>query len=258
MDPAKAVAAAITAAHSCAACGRDFQDTYLRDFAGVPVCVDCYRDLALLTLGELPADPDEGLLARLLSAKPGEIPAGPRERYGTVERFASLIDADGAEQLILSAARGGSATGMQEVLWIMIAADALLRAGGRNGAKALEGREMSLLLNLAARVGMDIAWAAMLDVGVAKRTTDPHGEEWLYEDTVHAGGGSLAALAAEKEAFVRYMRGVKAKVDLLATDAGGKRDDVDIGLGILARTADEILAAFSMMEHGGAKKGPAA
>jgi len=55
------------------------------------------------------------------------------------------------------------------------------------------------------------------------------------------------------------MQGVKAKVDILAKDAGGKRDDIDIGLGILARTADEILAAFSIMDHSGkGKHGPAA
>lgn len=257
MDPSGAVAAAIASAHSCGACGNDFPDGELRDFHGVPVCVDCYRDLGLLTLIELAAEPDADLMSRLLSASPAEVAPGARRRFGVVERFASRINPAGAEQLVAAAARGGAGTGMQEVLWILVAADALLRSGGKNGSRALEGRDFSLLLNLSARVGMDVAWSAMVDAGIAKRSLDARGEEWVYEDLVAAGGGSLTKLAAEKEAFAAYIRGLKAKVDLLVKDATGRRDDVDIPLAILARTADEILAAFLMMERP-RRGGPAA
>jgi hypothetical protein len=249
VDPSEAVAAAIASAHICGACSQSLPDNELRDFGGVPVCVDCYRELGLLTLGELPVDPDERLLALLLSSPGGDVAPGAVRRYGLVERFASRINPAGAERLVVSAARGGTASGLQEVLWILIAVDALLRAGGRNGSRELEGRELSLLLNLSARVGMDVAWAAMLEIGVAKRALDALGEEWVYEDLVRPGGESLPHLSDEKEAFANYIRGLKAKVDLLVKDATGKRDEVDIPLAIIARTADEILAAFSIMEQ---------
>jgi len=251
MDPSKAVAGAIASAHSCAACAGDFQDSYLRDFSGVPVCVDCYRDLGLLTLGELPADPEEALLARLLSVFPREVPAGAARRFATVERFASQIDRAGAESLLTLAARGGTATGMQELLWVLIAADALLRSGGRNGGRPLEGRELALLLNLAARVGMDISWAAMVDAGVATRSLDTRGAEWLYDDLVVAGGAGLAGLSAEKQAFAKYIRALKVKVDLLVKDIDERNDAVHIPLTILARTSDEVLAAFDQMDRTG-------
>jgi hypothetical protein len=257
MDPAiTAAAGAIANAHSCGACNKDFQDGYLRDFHGVPVCVDCYRDLGLLTLDELSVEPDEAMLCRLLSAAPAEVAPGPARRYGVVLRYASLLDPAGAGQLVLTAARGGNATGLQEVLWVLIAADALLRAGGSHGKRPVEGRDMSLLLNLSARVGMDIGWAAMVDAGVAKRSPSERGDEWVYEDTVGPGGLNLQGLAAEKDAFVAYIRALKAKVDILAADVSDRDDSVDIGVQILSRSASELLDAFSQMEKPRGKPGP--
>jgi hypothetical protein len=259
MDPfVSRAAGAIASAHTCGACGQDFQDSFLRDFHGVPVCVDCYRELNLLTLLELAADPDEDLLARLLSCGAGGIAPGPRRRYGIVERYASQLDPKGAEGLVLSAARAGQATGIQEVLWVLIAASALLRSGGRNGARPVEGRDMSMLLNLAGRVGMDVGWAAMADAGVARRAPSERGDEWVYEDTVGAGGASLAGLAAEKDAFVAYIRALKAKVDMLAADVNGRDDSIDIAVGILSRASAELLAAFGAMEKPPKRPGPAA
>lgn len=265
MDPSKAVAAAISSAHTCAACGHPFADEQLRDFSGVPVCVDCYRDLGLLTLEALPARPgdrpgerpgerpderpDEPLLGALLSAPPGDLAPAARRRYAVLLRFASRLAPEGAEHLVLQAARGTAGSGLQEMLWVLLAADALLRAGGTNGTRPLEGRDLSLLLNLAARVGMDVAWAAMLESGVATRSLDPRGEEWVYEDLVRPGGESIEKLSAEKAAFTDYIRGLKAKVDLLVKDASARRDEIDIPLAIIARTADEILASFQVMEQ---------
>ncbi|HKZ59318.1 MAG TPA: hypothetical protein VJ547_05660 [Candidatus Thermoplasmatota archaeon] len=257
MDLAKAVAGALASAHACGACGETFVDGELRDFAGVPVCVDDYRALELLTLLELPAEPDFALLDRLLSVPPGGgAPAGPRRRFSALWKFASRYAPGGAESLLSTAARGTPGTGMPEVLWVLLAAVALLRAGGSNGTRPLEGRELSLLLNLGARVGMDVAWASMLDTGIAKRALDEVGAEWAYEDLVAPAGTDIARLAAEKAAFARYIRGLKVKVDILVKEAQGHRDDTDIPLELIARTADEILAAFSMMEgpHGGGPK----
>jgi hypothetical protein len=252
VDPAEAVAGAIASAHACAACNKEFQDAFLRDFHGVPVCVDCYRDMNLLTLTELPAEPDSVLLGRLLSSPPAEVTPGPRRRFG-------VLDPTGAEQILLGAARAGHDTGVQEVLWVLLAADALLRSGGKNGKRPVEGKELSLLLNLAARVGMDVGWAAMVDAGVAKRTLGERGVEWVYEDTVAPGGSTMVGLAAEKDAFVRYMKAVKGKVDALASDVDNRDDGVDIAVGILKRTVDEVLAAFSMMDFPSKpKKGGAA
>ncbi len=258
MDPAEAVAGAIASAHACAACNKEFQDGYLRDFYGVPVCVDCYRDMGLLTLAEVPAEPDSVLLGKLLSSPPSDVTPGPRRRFGILDRFASRLDPKGAEQILITAARAGHDTGVQEVLWVLLAADALLRSGGKNGNRPVEGKEMSLLLNLAARVGMDVGWAAMVDAGVARRELDERGAEWHYEDTVAPGGATMVGLAAEKDAFVRYMKAVKAKVDVLAADVDNRNDGVDIAVGILRRTVDEVLAAFSMMDFPSRpKKGPA-
>ncbi len=257
MDLAKAVAGAIASAHACAACGEMFSDSELRDFAGVPVCVDDYRALELLTLLELPASPDLELLDRLLSVPAGVgAPAGPRRRFAALWKFASRYAPGGAESLLSTAARGTPGTGMQEVMWVLLAAVALLRAGGSNGTRPLQGRELSLLLNLGARVGLDVAWAAMLDTGIAKRTLEEPGAEWAYEDILAPAGADIARLAAEKDAFARYIRGLKAKVDILVKQAQGHRDDTDIPLELIARTADEILAAFSMMEgpRGGGPK----
>ena len=60
-----------------------------------------------------------------------------------------------------------------------------------NGTRPLEGRELSLLLNLGARVGMDVAWASMLDTGIAKRALDEVGAEWAYEDLVAPAGTDI-------------------------------------------------------------------
>jgi hypothetical protein len=226
-----------------------FPDGALRDFAGVPVCVDDYRALELLTLLELPAEPDLKILNRLLSVPPGgEAPAGPRRRFAALWKFASRYAPGGAESLLSTAARGTPGTGMQELMWVLLAAVGLLRAGGSNGTRPLEGRSLSLLLNLGARVGMDVAWAAMQDTGIAKRDLDKVGAEWVYEDLVAPAGADLARLSTEKDAFARYIRGLKVKVDVLVREAEGHRDDTDIPLELIARTADEILAAFSMME----------
>lgn len=241
-------AGAVASAHACGACNKDFQDAFLRDFHGVPVCVDCYREMNLLTLGELPAEPDEALLGRLLSCPPAEATPGARRRYGFVERFASQLDPAGAEPLVVSAARAGNDSGIPEVLWVLIAVDALLRSGGRNGKRPVEGKEMSLLLNLAARFGMDVGWAAMVDAGVAKRTLDERGAEWAYEDTTAADVDTVAGMAVKKDVFVRYIKTLRAKVDILAADIDNRSDSVDIALGILKRTADDVLAAVSMMD----------
>lgn len=249
MDLAKAVAGALASAHACGACGETFVDGELRDFAGVPVCVDDYRALELLTLLELPAEPDFALLNRLLSVPPGgEAPAGPRRRFAALWKFASRYAPGGAEGLLSTAARGTPGTGMQELLWVLLAATALLRAGGSNGTRPLEGRGLSLLLNLGARVGIDVAWASMLDTGIARRTLDGVGGEWAYEDLVAPAGADLSRLAAEKAAFARYIRGLKVKVDVLVKEAEGRRDDTDIPLELIARTADEVLAVFRAME----------
>lgn len=249
MDVAKAVAGAIASAHACAACAAMFPDGELRDFAGVPVCVEDYRALDLLTLLELPCEPDLKLLDRLLSVAGGDkAPAGPRRRYAALWKFASRYAPSGAETLLSAAARGTPGTGMQEVVWVLLASVALLGAGGSNGTRPLEGRSLSLVLNLGARVGMDVSWASMLDTGIAKRGLDEVGVEWDYEDLVAPAGGDLAKLAVEKEAFARYIKALKVKVDVLVKEAQGHRDDTDIPLELLARTADEILAAFSAME----------
>ena len=258
MDPVEEIARAIASAFPCGACQREFPIEGLRDFEGVPACVECYRDLALLSLPTLSSNLDDALVGALLSAKWEEIPAGPRRRIETLERFASRIDPGEAEKLVVTTARGLVGAGMQEILWVLLASDALLRSGGLNGARALEGRELSLLLNLSARVGMDVAWAAMLGSGIARRTVREGGEEWAYEELVGAGGADPAKVAAEKAAFAEYIRGVKGKVDLLVKDMRGRSDAVDIPLGILARTADEILASIFMMEHEKPKGRPGA
>jgi len=250
VDPAKTIAGALASAHSCGACGLTFADTELRDFAGVPVCVEDYRSLELLTLLELPAKPDFDLLNRLLSVPAGaDAPAGPRRRFGALWRFASRYAPGGAEPLLTAAARGTPGTGMQEVTWVLLSVVALLRAGGSNGTRPLDGKPLSLVLNLGARVGLDVAWAAMMDTNIAKRELGEPGDEWVYEDLVAVAGADLQRLAAEKEAFGRYIRALKVKVDILVKEAEGVRDDVDIPLEMLARTADEILAAFSMMDR---------
>lgn len=245
--------------HSCAGCGRDLPTEELRDFAGVPVCVDCYRELGLLTLLNLESRPDGALMAKLLSCEPGAVPAGPRRRFEAAEDFASRMDPAAAEMLALTASRGQAGSGLQEVLWILVAADALLRSGGMNGMRPLDGREMSMLLNLSARVGLDVSWAAMVDAGAATRGLNERGDEWVYEDAVAAAGLGVAQVAAQKGAFGNYIRAVKHKHDLLVDDATGRRDDADIPLTILKRAADEILASISMIERpGGSGRGGAA
>lgn len=250
------VARALASAFPCGACQKEFPVEGLRDFEGVPVCVECYRDFGLLTLSALESNLDEALVAALLSAKPEEVPAGPRRRFATLERFASRIDPSEAEKLVVTTARGQVGAGIQEILWVLLAADALVRSGGVNGSGTLEGRELSLLLNIAARVGMDVAWAAMLESGVATRALREGGEEWGYQDVVPPGGGDPTKVSAEKAAFANYIRGVKGKADLLVKDLRGRRDAIDIPLGILSRTAEDVLASIFMMEHEGPKGRP--
>jgi hypothetical protein len=256
VDPTEEVARALASVFPCAACQREFPAEGLRDFEGVPVCVDCYREFGLLTLHTLESNLDPALLGALLSAKTEEVPAGPRRRFEAVERFASRMEPSEAEKLVVTTARGLVGAGIQEILWVLIGSDALLRSGGLNGARPLEGRELSLLLNLSARVGMDVGWAAMFEAGIAARTVREGGEEWSYQEHLGPGGVDPVKLAAEKAAFAQYIRGVKAKVDLLVRDMKGRNDAIDIPLGILARTADEILASIFMMEREGGAASP--
>ncbi|HEX9709553.1 MAG TPA: hypothetical protein VGB42_06255 [Candidatus Thermoplasmatota archaeon] len=251
MDPAERVARAMTGALSCSACQEEFLTDALRDFAGTPVCVDCYRDLGLLTLMELPAEDDPALWARLLSADVTEVPAGPRRRFGAVERFASRIDPGEAGRLLGTGVRSSEATGLQEALWLLLAGDALARSGGRNGGGAADERALTMLLSLAARTGMDVSYAAMLDAGVARRSVSARGDEWDYAETPDGGaaGGPAQRLAREREAFSTYIRRVKDKADALAEDISACSEELAVPAELLARAADQVIAAIEMMER---------
>lgn len=249
---------------ACSACLRDLRAQELRDFSGVPVCVDCYRDFGLLAIAELKANPDRALLAKLLSSELASVPVGPLRRFENVERFASRIAQAEAEKLVVTAARGMTDIGLQELLWILLAADAVARSGGLNGSGTLDERALALLYTICARIGMDVAWAAMLDSGVAARGLSQEGNEFVYEDVGQGESLTLAKVAFEQGAFARYIRAVRAKVDLLADDLEGRADAIDIPLSILRRTADEILTGISLMQseagprRAGRGAGPAA
>lgn len=253
MDRAERIAKAMTGAVTCSACQRDHLPDALRDFAGTPVCVDCYRDLGLLTLLELEATDDHGLWARLLSADEADVPAGPRRRFEAVERFASRVDPAEAERLLTTGVRASEATGLQEALWLLIAADALARSGGQNGHDAAEERTLAMLLSLSARAGMDISYAAMLDTGVAQRALSQRGDEWEYTEGPAGGTAATPAvrLARERQTFTKYTRRVKEKADEIAKDITGRSEDLAVPAELLARAADQVLAAIEMMERGG-------
>ena len=245
------VARALAGTHPCGACQRDLVASDLRDFAGVPVCVDCYRDLGLLTLPATQARDDEGLWAKLLSTDEDGLPPGPRRRFEAVERFASRMDPAQAERLLTTGARGGDATGLQEILWMLLAADALVRSGGLNGSDPPDSRSLALLLTLAARVGMDVAFAAMLDAGVATRSANAVGDDWEYREEASAAGGSPQGVTWEKEAFTKYIRAIKGKVDLVAQDAARRSEPLAIPAEMLRRAADMVLASIGAMEAAG-------
>jgi hypothetical protein len=255
VDRAQRVAKALTGALTCSACQKEFLADALRDFSGTPVCVGCYRDLVLLTLPQLEANDDRALWAVLLSAGEGELPAGPRRRFEAVERFASRIDPSEAERLLATGVRASEATGLQEALWLLIAADALARSGGRNGSQAAQQRTLTMLLSLAARTGMDVSYAAMMDAGVALRELSPVGDEWEYRDGSGADGASTPAesLARESAAFSGYTRRVKEKVDVLAQDIAKRSHDLAVPAELLARSTEQVLAAIDQME--GARRG---
>ncbi len=250
MDRAERVAKALTGALTCSACQTEFLADALRDFSGTPVCIECYRDLGLLTLLELEADDDRALWAVLLSAGEGDVPAGPARRLEAVERFASRIDPAEAQRLLATGVRASEATGLQEALWLLIAADALARSGGRNGSEAAEQRTLTMLLSLAARTGMDVSYAAMMDAGVALRELSPAGDEWDYRDGSGADGASTPAesLARERAAFSGYTRRVKEKADVLAQDIANRSKDLAVPAELLARSAEQVLAAIDLME----------
>lgn len=260
VDRAERVARAMTGAMVCSACQRDHLPDALRDFSGTPVCVECYRDLGLLTLMELEAADDLPLWARLLSAEEGEVPAGPRRRFEAVERFASRVDPAEAERLLTTGVRVSQATGLQEALWLLIAADALARSGGRNGRESAEERTLAMLLSLAARTGMDISYAAMLDTGVARRKLSDRGDEWEYSEgqPTEAGLPPAERLAVERRTFTEYTRRVKGKADILAKDITDRSEDLTVPAELLARTAEQVLSAIEMMERDGdGRSGPA-
>jgi hypothetical protein len=243
----------MTGVLSCSACHRDFSEDALRDFSGTPVCVDCYREMGLLTLMELDADDAPPLWRRLLSAHDGFLPAGPRRRFMAVERFASRMARGEAEGVLATGVRASGATGLQEALWMLIAADALARSGGRNGQDPADERSLAMLLSLSARAGMDISYAAMLDSGVATRGVNEVGDEWEYTEVV-TGEGAVTPpqrLARERDAFKRYTRHVKEKADLLAQDIADRHEDLAVPAELLARASDQVLAALDLMDGKG-------